>query len=811
MANIFDKFDDVARGANALPTPASPKPNAFDRFDSIPSFRAPGKSPKPKALSDGPLRPSEAFHEGIKDYLGETVANASKYVPALVAPKIVGDMWADLYVREKANPEGNDGVSMLAQQTNLLDAASQGVSPHVESHTLIGPVSSESAGGMKFYRDAQGGEQPFDASTQVILTDPQTGKQSVYLKGEDSEEGGHIGAARVLTAGMLTGPVTGIARGVSAVGRNAGKLAATRSTQAAEDVAAFDRVGVEPFSPAFMSDPTKSVAKGLSDTWGIGAPIRSKLEQAHKGMSEASNRIADNLSSVKTYDEAGNSLQKGLDRYRTANLDKLEPEVVRGVGVDPVSAVPATDVMPKAVQARAEAVAPRKEVFGGNIAQTRRGVDVPAAKTRNQTLTARTRVDSLDDDQLARVINAPANQTSFATRSEALYENASRQLPTIMRQNNTANPNQIRAQNAKNLVTGLAKEQQRSQIPGGVIGGRYAGMAERLKTNVQLPDLRAMRTAVGRDLSNFNYGDTGLDKSQLNALYGALSKDIEISYMDIANRAWERVGRNTHDAVALADARKADRALYELRRADKYFRQGMTRMERFLDIVGADKPEAAARKMMTALKEGGQGDIGKVRSALGALRPEERNDFAALVLREMGTPKDSALGIVKETGFSPQTFTTNFTKMDPRMRQMLFPGEHGAALDDLARVAERMAEVEKFANTSNSGRMATNVGGLVGGLGTAAAGGLPWLATGAGMTFGLSYLMSRPHYARWAANALKLESQFRRSPQHFNAAMATHVNKLAQMAKNDPQLQPIVQSLAEKLSVGEGAKEEDRE
>ena len=182
MANIFDKFDDVARGANALPTPASPKPNAFDRFDSIPSFRAPGKSPKPKALSDGPLRPSEAFHEGIKDYLGETVANASKYVPALVAPKIVGDMWADLYVREKANPEGNDGVSMLAQQTNLLDAASQGVSPHVESHTLIGPVSSESAGGMKFYRDAQGGEQPFDASTQVILTDPQTGKQSVYLK-----------------------------------------------------------------------------------------------------------------------------------------------------------------------------------------------------------------------------------------------------------------------------------------------------------------------------------------------------------------------------------------------------------------------------------------------------------------------------------------------------------------------------------------------------------------------------------------------------------------------------------------------------
>ena len=41
--------------------------------------------------------------------------------------------------------------------------------------------------------------------------------------------------------------------------------------------------------------------------------------------------------------------------------------------------------------------------------------------------------------------------------------------------------------------------------------------------------------------------------------------------------------------------------------------------------------------------------------------------------------------------------------------------------------------------------------------------------------------------------------------------MATHVNKLEQMAKNDPQLQPIVQSLAEKLSVGEGTKEEDRE
>lgn len=795
---------------------------AFD--DLIPAFRTTPKVPATRGAFDDlipskgavtrsvpAIRPSEVMHEGIKRSFGETAADIAGYIPPVAAAKMVADVWSDAYQHEKANPEGNDGMAMLAQQTNLLDAASQGVSPHVDSHTLIGPVSSESAGGMKFYRDAQGGEQPFDASTQVILTDPHSGKQSVYLKGEDSEEGGLVGASRVLTSGMLTGPVTGIARGVSAVGRNAGNVAAARSSQAADDVAAFDRVGVEPFSPAFMGETSRSVAKGLSDTWGIGAPIRSKLEQAHKGMADASNRIADNLSSVKTYDEAGQSLQGGLDRYRTASLDKLEPDVVRGVGVDPVSAVPATDVMPKAVQARAEAVAPRKQLLGGNIAQTRRGVDVPAAKTRNQTLTARTRVDSLDDDQLARVINAPANQTSFATRAEALYENASRQLPTIMRKNDTANPNQIRGQNTKNLVAGLAKEQERSRIPGGVIGGRYAGMADRLKTNLQLPDLRAMRTAVGRDLSNFNYGDTGLDKSQLNALYGALSKDIEISYMDIANRAWERVGRNTKDAVSLADARKADRALYELRRADKYFRQGMTRMERFLDVAGADKPEAAARKMMTALKEGGQADIGKVRSALGALRPEERNDFAALVLREMGTPRDSALGIVKETGFSPQTFTTNFTKMDPRMRQMLFPGEHGAALDDLARVAERMAEVEKFANTSNSGRMATNVGGLVGGLGTAAAGGLPWLAAGAGGSFGLSYLMSRPHYARWAANALRLQSQFQRSPQQFNAAMATHVNRLAQLAKNDPQLQPIVQSFSEVVSVGEGAKEEDRE
>ena len=43
----------------------------------------------------------------------------------------------------------------------------------------------------------------------------------------------------------------------------------------------------------------------------------------------------------------------------------------------------------------------------------------------------------------------------------------------------------------------------RVRIPGGVLG-RYAGMAERVQTNITRPDLDAMRTAVGRDLSNFN-------------------------------------------------------------------------------------------------------------------------------------------------------------------------------------------------------------------------------------------------------------------------------------------------------------------
>lgn len=340
-----------------------------------------------------------------------------------------------------------------------------------------------------------------------------------------------------------------------------------------------------------------------------------------------------------------------------------------------------------------------------------------------------------------------------------------------------------------------------------MLDGRFAGLAERLQTNVTLPTLRSMRTAVGRELANFSYAETGLDRTQLKTVYRALSRDIELAYQDLANRAHiaTRAGHNQANRIGPEAARAADRALYEFRRADRFFRQGIDRMDSFLSVVKADNPEVAARRLTQAALSDGKGDIAMFRNAMAGLRSEERSDFASLIVRQMGAPQASARGIAQEVGFSPNSFATNFQKLDPRARELLFPGEHGRAINDLFRVANRLANVEKFENVSGSGRMQVNVGGALAGMTSVAVGDvLTPLMVGSG-GFGLAYLLSRPSLARWSAGYLDLRVRAASAADRASRSqLAAHLNKLGQMAQRDPELGEVYRSLAAENGVIEG-------
>lgn len=144
--------------------------------------------------------------------------------------------------------------------------------------------------------------------------------------------------------------------------------------------------------------------------------------------------------------------------------------------------------------------------------------------------------------------------------------------------------------------------------------------------------------------------------------------------------------------------------------------------------------------------------------------PEQWKQFAGDTLEHLGLAKDSTQGAVGDL-VSPDTFLTNWNKMDPRTKVMLFDDSAGTmqTLDDLALVAEAMKKrgnASNFSNTAGVGMSAgalAKAGAAVGtaGAGTgvgAAAAGIPGAIAGAGITYATVKALMSQTMARWAAN-----------------------------------------------------------
>ncbi len=231
-------------------------------------------------------------------------------------------------------------------------------------------------------------------------------------------------------------------------------------------------------------------------------------------------------------------------------------------------------------------------------------------------------------------------------------------------------------------------------------------------------------------------------------------------------------------------------------------------MDRFARIVGTDNPQAAVGMLMRAALDGTKGNVQLLRAAMSVLRPEERNQLAALVLREMGKPVGSAAGTTAEIGFSVESFRTRLKNMNPDAKALMFGGEHADALNDLFRVVHRLADVEALANRSRSGTNFLNVSGVLGLIGLVTSGKIV-LATGlAGSGMAMSLLLSRPSYVRWVTEYARLRAAVLRAPAQeappkITAALNNHVALLEKMARADQTLIPVANAVAEENGVGE--------
>lgn len=680
-------------------------------------------------------RAVEPISPGVSSFLSELDKWAEAPGMLGVAGKIL-NAWGDAFENERENPR-NVFSQIRDSQEGVLQGAKQGTNPNPKPEQQVLGNAFQDAGGAWMFQTPDGRGELVNPDKHVVLKDPTSGKLLAYSRSKQSDELPITGASRVITQGMLPGPVTGVARGTSLVNKAAGARPIERAAKAIEDLAAFDRSGVPVYAPAFSDGPGRGLAKSLADTPYVGRPLAKAADASAKATAERVDDIAGRFGTKPNEYQAGTTVREGIERFKDAR--------------------PA-DVVGDAVS-------------------------------------------NWDDARITQTILAPSAETSFKTKQSALYERAWRLIPEEMQKgksvkgvtrfmSNPANTRalleEIAARNTR-MINSKGGTREAPPMAGGLLGEMISAIrTPQWPANLQT--LRNMRSEVRRLAS-------GMADTEKNVLKASDLDRIQASLtQDMVEQLQKNVAHYRDDGDILT-ADKIDRAIKEFSRADQYTRLSIERMEKIEKLFNASTGEALARNITNAAIGGGKGNIEMLQTLAKTLRPDEMGEVRSMIFSTIGRPVPSGRGAVQEMAFSPNTFTTTWNKMSPEAKALLFDGEHKKAIDDIAAVASRLSNVDAMGNPTHSGHHATTMAGLMGGLGYIFSGGGAALAGSVGGSYALSVLLSRPAYAKWTAQYLKLKSQTAAPAKALDAALAVQVNRLAQMAQHDPQLMQVVQQL----------------
>ncbi len=664
-----------------------------------------------------------------------------------------------------AAPEVSPVQSLIVAEENNRRAALQGVSPYIDEMQPLGQVSNQDDGGNTYFQGMDGVEQEVEVSKHLIFRNPETGAMTVYARDPKFDETRLKSLGRFILPGLVTGPVTGVARaaqaveGATDVSRATGAaLAAERATQAGLDASAFNRAQVLPFGPAFSQGPMAGTAKQLSEIPVIGAPVRNALETSLKDTAAYAKDVAGRFGDAASAQSGGQAVEEAITRFKDARPADIVDDVAK----------------------------------------------------------------NLSDGQLSEIISAPTQASSLKTKQAALYERAWRLIPAEMQRGRAVegvtrvmgNPQNTRtviedivARNLRMTNQAQAAREGGDKVANPVQGGLLGRMIEAVrnpKWTANLQTLRDMRSEFRRLSSGMADTEKNtLKLSDLDRIQGAITRDM-IVQLERNAVAYRELGGPENIKIA----RGFERSIKEFRRADQFTRLSSLRLETIERLFKADNAEALARNIMQATLSNGRGNIQMLHTLSRTLRPQEIGDVASFLISEMGKPVGSARGITQEIGFSVASFLTKWNTMTPEAKLMLFGGQHKQAVDDLVRVVSRLANVESLANTSRSATNAMSVGGLLAS-GSALASGSWMAALLPGLSgYGAAILFSRPSYVRWAVGYARLRAKMLSAPggavRGTTAAaaapdrqMLARVNQLAALARSNPDLIPVLRNVAD--------------
>lgn len=285
----------------------------------------------------------------------------------------------------------------------------------------------------------------------------------------------------------------------------------------------------------------------------------------------------------------------------------------------------------------------------------------------------------------------------------------------------------------------------------------------------QLPyrAIKELRTRIGEKLENVDLAPD-VPKAQLKQLYGALSQDMEQAAKD-----------------AGPDASKA------YTRANAFTRAFHNRIDQVEGVI--DKNGGPEKIFQAAISGTGEGAT-TLGAVMKSIPTDDKKMVSSAVLRRLGRATPGNQNDVGDV-FSMNTFLTNWNKMSPKAKSVLFSNygsDFNTDLNKIARVASNFKEGSKvFANPSGTAgaeeliKKAGTAGAAV--MGGQLAGVLPAVLGSMGAAHVGGRLMTNPTFVNWLAkNSMK-------SARYLPAA-AVQLDVLARRY-NDPDMKRIAETL----------------
>lgn len=242
-------------------------------------------------------------------------------------------------------------------------------------------------------------------------------------------------------------------------------------------------------------------------------------------------------------------------------------------------------------------------------------------------------------------------------------------------------------------------------------------------------------------------------------------------------------GAAARDAEDSLRAQGLSKAADAYRAADDNWRSMLVNLKRNIEpLIGKmdnlKSPEAVASGLNSAMKNNGA----RVAKFIDSLPNEQQSIVRASMLSPLGRDNDGA--------FSLARFATDWGKLSPASKRLVFGAETKSALDELASVGLGSKAAAKYANHSNTARaVVTNQ--LAGTVGTGAT------ALAGAKTFGLSLvapyltakLLASPRVVRWAARAGKT-----------SLSPVAYADRLTRIARAEPAIANEVLALQQRLT-----------